>query len=299
MKIIILTYAKDHFEPASIRRLLDEAKQRGHDIIRVRYNECSMSIEDNVPKVYYRGEELRNVDAVIPWIIQRDFNYGMDVLRQFEAMGVFVLNSADAFTNACHKWRTAQVLGHSDIPTPDTYRANEYNDMYKHIDSMSHEEAVIKISTGTRGSGVMLSKDKDMTKSIAATLGICRDSYIVQEFVRESYGTDIRVYVVGDQVVAAMERRAENGFRSNLHLGGKGTAVELQEDEIALAIRTARALGLNSAGIDFMRSEQGLCVIEANTSGEFGIEKLTHSNVAGAIIEYIEHEVRHNSSAKA
>lgn len=291
MKLIILTYAKDHLTVTSINRLIEEAELRGHTVKRIRYADCSMAVINGVPKMYHLGAELEPVDAVIPWIIQGDFSYGIDILRHFESMRVFLLNGSEAFYNTCHKWRSAQILVAKNIPVPDTYRANYYKQMQDHIDSMPDEQSVIKISTGTRGNGVMLAPDKKISKSIVGTLGICRDDYIVQEYIKESHGTDIRAYVVADRVVASMERHSEHDFRSNLHAGGTARSVELTKEEVNLAISTARALGLNSAGVDLMRRKNGVCVIEANTSGEFGIEKITDTNVAGSIIEFIEQQV--------
>lgn len=292
MKIVILTYAKDRLNVASINRLVEEAELHGHTVERVRYADCSMGVVGGAPKIYHPRVVLEDADAVIPWIIQGDFSYGIDVLRHFESMGVFLLNGSEAFNNTSHKWRTAQILVAKNIPTPDTYRANNYKHMQRHIDGMSVEESVLKISTGTRGNGVILAPDKNTSKSIAGTLGICRDDYIVQEYIKESHGTDIRAYVVGDQVLASMERRSENDFRSNLHSGGTAKPVKLTKEEYNLAVATVHALGLSSAGVDLMRRQKGTCVIEANTSGEFGIEKITGVNVAGAIIEFIEQNVK-------
>lgn len=297
MKIIVLTYAKDHFTLPAIDRLVEEARHRGHSIERVRYNECSLTIEDNQPKIYYRSNMLKGVDVVIPWVIQGDFDYGIDVLHHFELTDAFVLNSSTAFLKACHKWRTAQALVRHHISTPDTYFAKYFEHMNQHIDAMASNNAVVKVSNGTKGRGVVLSPDKDTTKAIAAALNASRDeSYIVQDFLSESAGVDIRAYVVGDKVIAAMERRAKSGFRSNLHLGGVGTPIVLTHEESALAIKAARALGLNTAGIDFMRGKNSLQVIEANASGGFGIEEICGVNVAEAIIKYVETSVGKNSA---
>lgn len=291
MNFAIITYAKDKLNVESINRLVEEAEKRNHTVMRLRYADCSMGIVNGVPKIYHLGEELEPVDAVIPWIIQGDFSYGIDILRHFESMGVFLLNGSEAFNNTCHKWRSAQILTAHNIPTPDTYRATNYKHMQRHLDDMEGDKSVIKISTGTRGNGVVLAPDKSTAKSIAGTLGICRDDYVAQEYIEESHGTDIRVYVVGGQVIAAMERHSDSDFRSNLHSGGTAKPVNLTKEECELAVATTISLRLNSAGVDLMRRKKGTCVIEANTSGEFGIEKITETNVAGAIIEYIEKSV--------
>lgn len=292
MNIILLTYAKPTFNVASINRLVEEATKRGHQVQRVRYTDCSMSVDGGLLRIYHNGEELKRVDAVLPWIIQGSFKYGLDVVRQFEYSGVFTLHSAEALEYSCNKWLTAQKLRSQNIPTPDTYRAYEYSDMGTHIDAMDSEQSVAKIVSGTRGNGVVLSPDKPTAKSISGTLGMLRSDYIVQEFIEESYGTDMRVYVVNGKVVASMQRQSDNDFRSNIHLGGHGSPVTLSEEEAQLAVNTAKALGLKSGGIDIIRSNRGPLVIEANASAEFGIEKVTNTNVAATIIEYIERAVK-------
>lgn len=291
MKIAVITYAKDTFEVGPITRLAEEAATRGHELIRVRYEECMMRIDNGELTVWYRNEKLANIDAVLPWIIQGTFGHGMSVLRQFESAGVYVVNSARAFEMSVDKWHTAQAFAQVGVPSPDTMRANQYADLYKSIDTMGNDAAVVKITTGTRGNGVILSPDKDTTKSIVSTLAICKDKFLVQEYIAESHGTDVRAYVVGNKVVAAMQRTSAGGFRSNLKQGGSAAAVELSKDDAQLAVRAARAVGLEVAGVDLMYSDKGTLVIEANASGEFGIEQITGKNVAAEIIEHIEYRV--------
>jgi len=288
MKFVILTYAKDKLNVKTFDRLTEEAEAHGHSIKRVRYSECSMYVEHHVPKLRYRGKEILDVDVVIPWIIQDDFEYGMEVVRQFESMGCYVLNGSTGFMNACNKWRTAQILASKKIPAPNAYRANNYRSMYEYIDEMKDISSVIKISTGTRGNGVMLAKDKQTSKSIVGTLSRCTSDYILQEFVEDSAGVDVRAYVVGDNIVASMERRSLDDFRANISLGGKAENTILSESEMLAVTKTASALGLEVAGIDFLRTNKGPLIIEANTSGGFGIEEITGVNVAAKIIDYIE-----------
>jgi len=292
MKIILLTYAKDEFKVNALDKLTQVAEARGHEVARVRYVDCAMNIEKSHSSIVYRGEVLNDIDAVIPWIIQGDFIYGISVLRHFESMGVFALNSSDAFTLAADKWMSAQRFALKGVPTPNTFRSLDYKAAQKFIDGMESECSIIKITTGTRGNGVILAESREAAKSIAGALGICRDTYIIQEFIKESSGTDIRAYVVDGKVVGAMERRASKGFRSNISLGGSGHAVQLTEAEAEAAVGAAKALDLRSAGVDLIRSNRGPLVVEANASGEFGIESVTGAEVAKTIIDYIEQNAK-------
>lgn len=285
MNIIILTYAKDERSVATFDRLAEEGRTRGHQVQRVRYPECCLAVEQGVQKIFYREEELTGIDAVIPWAIQGDIGYGMGVLRHLEDMGVLVLNTADAFENANDKWRTAQLLARNRIPTPDTYHTESYKGVRICANRMGDDyQVIIKEIDGLQGRGAVLMREGDSINDLKLPAGRC----VMQEFIQESAGKDIRAYVVGEQIVASMERRAEQGFRSNLHLGGKGSAVDLQEREAELVMSTMKALGLSVAGIDLLRSRRGPLVIEANASAGFGIESVTDVNVAARIIEYIE-----------
>lgn len=292
MKIAIITYAKDDFEVRAITRLTDTAHARGHEVLRLRYQECTMKVQDSKGILLYRGEEVKGIDAVIPWIIQADFQYGMSVLRHCELMGAFVLNSADAFENAADKWRAAQLLTQAGVPTPITIRSLDHKYIHDQIGSLSGEQSILKITHGTRGNGVMLAHDRETAESIADTLSICKNPYIVQEFIAEAGGRDTRAYIVGDRVIASMERCAQAGFRSNLHLGASGKEIQLDENEKNVALIAAKALGLRSAGVDLIRDRRGLLVIEANASGEFGIELITGCDLAKPIIEYVEQNAK-------
>jgi ribosomal protein S6--L-glutamate ligase len=288
MKIGILTWAKDHFRLESIDRLIEEATPKGHNIERIRYSECSLLVENGRPAVLYRGETL-DLDAVIPWVIQGYFDYGMSVLRQFEAMKLPCLNGSRAFEDSVYKWNTAQVLSQNGIPVPDTYYANHPDQMGSLIERVKTEQVVLKIQDGTKGKGVTLADTKKSAKDMSAELSLAGENYIAQEFIAESKGADIRAYVVGDEVVAAMERRAQNGgFLSNMHQGASAAAIQLSDEERALAVKAAEVLGLNCCGVDIMRSNKGPLVIEANASAGFAIEKITDVNVAKKIIEFIE-----------
>lgn len=291
MKLIILTYAKDNFDVASIDRLTEEAALRGIEVQRMRYEDCLLTVTNGKPQVYYRNKLVEGYDAVLPWIIQGNFHYGIEVINHFEAQGLVVFNNAEAFRNTCDKWRSARLFAMHGIATPDTSYARDYRYMHHHIDTMKQQPLVIKVTTGTRGQGVVLARDAQTAKAITGTLGICQDHYVVQNFIEESHGTDIRVYVVNGEVVAAIERTSQKDFRSNLSLGGVATKVHLTDDEKLLATRAAAALGLDSGGIDLIRSHAGTMVIEGNASGEFGIEKVTGANVAGAIINCIAERV--------
>jgi ribosomal protein S6--L-glutamate ligase len=290
MKIGILTWAKDDFQVNSIDRLVEEAVSRGHDIRRIRHNECSLLVENNRPAVLYRNEVL-DLDAVIPWIIQGYYHYGMSVLRQFEAMRLFCLNGSQAFENATYKWSTAQIFSRNDVPVPDTYYANYSDRMDDLIERMNTEQVVLKVQDSTKGKGVSLADTKKSAKDMSAALRLAGKDLVAQEFIAESKGIDVRAYVIGGEVVAAMERRAPGGgFLSNMHQGASATAIQLSDEERALAVKATKVLGLNCCGIDIMRSRQGLKVIEANASAGFEIEKITNVNIAGAIIDYVQTE---------
>ena len=299
MNIAAITCAKDKLEVYSLDRLKEEALRAGHTFQRLYYPDCSMSITRSGANIFYRDKELTGIDAVLPRIIQANFEYGMDVLRQFEAMGVPVINPIDGFRAACYKWQTAQLLANYGVDTPDTYRALAYQHMETLINDMSSEKSVLKISSGTSGVGVVIAKDKETSIAISGAFGICRDNYIVQEFIEESSGTDVRAYVVGGEVIAAMERSASNnGLKSNLSLGGVGQPITLTAQEKNAVLAAMRALQLNTGGVDVMRSARGPLVIEINASAQFGIEKVCGVNVAKRIIEYIEQTAKHGRLKK-
>jgi len=278
-----------------IDRLTEEGTKRGHKILRVRYNDCSLAIKNNNPQVIFRGEKLENIDAVIPWIIQGEFHYGLDVINQFESMGVFVTNGSQAFNIANNKWRTAQILAKKGINTPDTFFSNNTKSMNDYIGIMHGQNIIIKIldEWATKGRGVLLADSKLKAETIVCDLEDNGKNCIIQEFIEESRGTDIRAYVVSNQVVASMQRKAKEGeYRSNLHAGGSGKPIQLTDAENQLVVAASGAVGLSTAGVDIMRTKRGPAVIELNASGDFGIEEVTGVNVANKIIEFIENSCK-------
>jgi ribosomal protein S6--L-glutamate ligase len=293
MKIGITTIAKDSYAVPNLERLIEEASNRGHEVIKIRYPECSLGFIENKATIYYRGAELPKLDAVIPWVVQGEFRYGIKVLRQFEAMGIFLLNPAYAFAESADKVSTYQRLMNHGINTIDTYyfiNADESSHVQERL--KTDEGIVIKTTCGMHGRGVMLVEEQKDVEQITQILCVNNIDFLSQKFVRESSGTDIRAYIVGGRVVAVMRRQSKDGdFRANLSLGGVGTVTELTSYEENLVISAVKAVGLNCAGVDIMRTPDGSVVVELNASAGFCIEKITGINVAGEIIRFIEQKI--------
>jgi ribosomal protein S6--L-glutamate ligase len=287
MNIVILSRNKDLY---STRRLREAAKARGHDVQVINYLRCYMNITSHRPKVMFAGEELHGVDAVIPRIGASNTFYGAAVVRQFEMMGIFTLNKSQAITRSRDKLRSLQILAKKGIGLPVTGCAHSTKDVEGLIKIAGGAPLVVKLLEGTQGIGVVLAETNKAAESvIEAFRGL--DAYImVQEFIRESGGADLRCFVVGDKVVATMMRKPSEGeFRANIHRGGSGHNIKITPEERSTAVRAAQAMGLNVAGVDILRSNHGPAVIEVNSSpGLEGIENTTKIDVAGKIIEFIE-----------
>ena len=280
----------------STSRLVEAAKSRGHEVTVVDVLKCYMNITANTPSVHFksRGEVVAlNFDAVIPRIGASVTNYGAAVLRQFEVAGVYSVNESIAITRSRDKLRAHQLLARKSVGQPVTsyaHAADATNDL---IESVGGAPLIVKMMESTHGNGVVLAETRKAAESlINAFRGLDAD-FLVQEFVREANGSDIRCFVVGDKVMAAMQRTAQEGeFRSNLHRGGTAQVVKLRPEERRLAIRAAQVMGLDVAGVDIIRSAHGPLVLEVNSSpGLEGIEKATGKDIAGAIIEFIEKDV--------
>ena len=273
----------------STKRLVQAAEERGHTSRVVDYLRCYMNITSRRPTVLFAGEQLK-FDAVIPRIAAQRTFYGTAVVRQFEMMGVFSANESQAITRSRDKLRSHQILSRTDIDMPVTGFAHSTRDIEGLIDSVGGAPLVIKLLEGTQGVGVVLAESKSAAKSVLAAFRQLTPNILVQEFIRESRGRDIRCLAVGNRVVAAMERRAAAGeFRSNLHQGGTAAPIKLSASERKAARTAARALGLNVAGVDILRSDRGPLVIEVNSSpGLEGVETATGLDVAGMIIEFLE-----------
>ena len=278
----------------STRRLVEAAKSRGHDVRVIDVLKCYMNITANEPAVFYQRnaelvEELQ-FDAVIPRIGASITAYGCAVLRQFEVDGVYSINESIAITRSRDKLRAHQLLARKGIGQPVTSYAHSARATDKLVESVGGAPLILKLTESTHGNGVLLAETKKAAEAlINAFRGIGSD-FLVQEFIQEAGGSDIRCFVVGNKVIAAMQRKASKGeYRSNLHRGGTAEVIKLRPEERALAVRAAQVMGLDLAGVDILRSSHGPLVIEVNSSpGLEGIEMATGKDVAGKIIEYIE-----------
>lgn len=296
MKIAILSNGNGNY---STKRLKEEALLRGHDVTIIKYRECYASIEQNNPTVSYRGEDLGKFDAIIPRIASNMTRYGTAIVRQLEMQGVYTPSSSIAINRSRDKLRSMQLLAKSGAGIPKTIVSRNSTDIDDLIDKVGGTPVIIKLARGTHGNGVVLAETKKAAKSVLQALYLSNEdgtNVLLQEFVKESAGTDIRAFVVGGRVVASMKRQSlDDDFRSNLHKGGEGTAIKLTDEEKKAAIKAAKAMGLNVAGVDMMRSERGPLILEVNASPGFGIEKVTGRNVAAPIIEYIERNAKRGS----
>jgi ribosomal protein S6--L-glutamate ligase len=288
MKIAILSRKRDLY---STHRLLEAAKQRGHKADVIDTLRCYMNITSARPTIHYKGGELKAYDAVIPRIGSSITFYGAAVVRQLEMMNVFCVNDSVAITRARDKLRSLQLLSKKGIGLPITGFAHSIDEIQDLIKMVGGVPLVIKFLEGTQGIGVVLVETAKAARSvIEAFLGL-KVNIMVQEYIKEASGADVRCFVVGGDVVAAMKRQAKSPeeFRSNLHRGGTASAVEITEEERTMAIRAAHIIGLNVAGVDIVRSNRGPLIMEVNASpGLEGIEKATGIDVASAIIKFIE-----------
>src|SRR5579862_2170827 len=288
MKIAILSRKSDLY---STRRLVEAAKKNGHHADVIDTLRCYMNITSSRPMIHYKGVEISHYDAVIPRIGASITFYGAAVVRQLEMMSVFCLNDSVAITRARDKLRSLQLLSKKGIGLPITGFAHSLDEIQDLIKMVGGPPLVIKFLEGTQGVGVVLVETTKAARSvIEAFLGL-KVNILVQEYIKEASGVDIRCFVVGNEVVAAMKRQAKSPeeFRSNLHRGRLATSIEITEEERTMAIRAAHIIGLNVAGVDIVRSNRGPLIIEVNASpGIEGIEKATKKDVAGTIIQFIE-----------
>ena len=293
MKIAILSNGTGNY---STKRLKEIAAARGHEVKVIKYRECYASIEKNNPTVSYRGEDLAKYDAIIPRIASYMTKYGTAIVRQLEMQGVYTLSSSLAINRSRDKLRSMQLLAKAGVGIPKTVFSRNSTDIDDLLEKLGGTPVIIKLARGTHGNGVVLAESKKAAKSVLQAFYLTNDdgtNVLLQEFVKESAGTDIRAFVVGGRVVASMKRQSlDDDFRSNLHKGGEGTSIKLTLEERKMAVRAARAMGLNVAGVDLMRSARGPLVLEVNASPGFGIEKVTGRDVATPIIEYIEQNAK-------
>ncbi|MEX1082658.1 MAG: 30S ribosomal protein S6--L-glutamate ligase [Halofilum sp. (in: g-proteobacteria)] len=278
----------------STRRLVEAARERGHEIQVVNTLRCYNNITSLRPSVHYRGEALTGLDAVIPRIGASVTFYGTAVLRQFEMMGVFPVNESVAITRSRDKLRATQLLARRGIGLPVTGFAHSPDDIDDLIKMVGGPPLVVKLLEGTQGMGVVLAETYKAAESVIQAFMGLEAEIMVQEFIREAKGADLRCFVIGGKVVASMKRQAPEGeFRSNLHRGGTSALVRITPEERSTAVRAAKAMGLNVAGVDILRSNHGPVVMEVNSSpGLRGIESASGKDVAGQIIQFIEKNAR-------
>lgn len=293
MRIAILSNGPGNY---STKRLKEVAKARGHQVKVIKYRECYASIEQNNPTVSYRGESLDGYDAIIPRIANSMTKYGTAIVRQLEMQGVYSVSSSIAISRSRDKLRSMQVLAKAGVGIPKTVVSRNSTDIDSLLENIGGTPVIIKLARGTHGNGVVLAETKKAAKSVLQAFYLSNEdgtNILLQEFVEESAGTDIRAFVVGSRVVASMKRQSlDDDFRSNLHKGGEGTAIKLTEEERKMAIKAARAMGLSIAGVDMMRSARGPLILEVNASPGFGVEKVTNRDVATKVIEYIEQNAK-------
>jgi ribosomal protein S6--L-glutamate ligase len=293
MKIAILSNGPGNY---STKRLYEECLNRGHEVQIIKYKDCYTSIEQSNPAVLRNGEELKGYDVIIPRIASSWTRYGSAIVRQFEMQGIYTTTSSIALVRSRDKLRSMQLLARAGVGIPKTVVTRSAADAENLIDQLGGAPVIIKLARGTHGNGVVLAETKKAAKSVLQAFYVMNEdgtNILLQEFIKESAGIDIRAFVVGGKVVASMKRQSlDDDFRSNLHQGGTGVAIKLTDEERKTAIKAAKSMGLNVCGVDMMRSDRGPLVLEVNASPGFGIEKVTNRDVAAKIVDYIELNAR-------
>lgn len=287
MKIGVLSTSKALY---STRRLIEACINRGHEAQVINHKRCYMNIAAHSPSVHYNGAALTGFDAIIPRIGASVTFYGTAVVRQFEMMGVYSLNESVAISRSRDKLRALQLLSRKGVGLPVTGFANSPGDTTDLLNLVQGAPVVIKLLEGTQGVGVVLAETRKAAESVIEAFRGLNANFLVQEFIKEAGGADLRCFVIGEKVVAAMKRQAKDGeFRSNLHRGGTADLVKLTPEERSTAVRAARIMGLNVAGVDLLRSNHGAVVMEVNSSpGLEGIETATGRDVANMIVAFLE-----------
>ncbi len=289
MKIAILSRKRDLYSTTSLE---EASKAKGHETLIIDHTKCSLVMEKGKPKIYYRGESLEGLDAIIPRIGASVTMFGTAVVRQFEMKKTLTTANAQAIEISRDKLKSQQIFSMMNIGIPKTIFAKfpKKDDVPSMIEHVGGAPLIIKLLEGTQGLGVVLADTKSAAKSVIEGFSALKANILIQEFIKEAGGTDIRAIVVNGQVVAAMKRTgAEGEFRSNLHQGGSSESIELSKKERVAAIKAAKAMGLGVAGVDMLPSSRGPLIMEVNSSpGLQGIETSTGIDVAGRIIEYLE-----------
>jgi ribosomal protein S6--L-glutamate ligase len=290
MKIAVLSRDEKLY---STSRLVEAIKQRGHTGVVIDHLKCDIVMDDNGPSIFYKGELLDDIDAVIPRIGASVTFYGTAVVRQFEMMKVFSAIDSLAITRSRDKLRSLQILSRKGVGMPKTAFTNFSRQDNKVLTHIGDAPVVIKLLEGTQGLGVVLAETNKAAKSVVEAFDSLKTRVILQEFIEEAGGSDIRAFIVDGQIVGAMKRQGKEGeFRSNLHRGGNATVLKLSRAEKSTALNAAKAMGLAIAGVDMLQSKRGPMVLEVNSSpGLEGIEKSTGVDIAGKIIEYVERSV--------
>ncbi|TDO04718.1 30S ribosomal protein S6--L-glutamate ligase [Sunxiuqinia elliptica] len=290
MKIVVLSRNPNLY---STQRLMEAGKQRGHEMLVIDHSKCDLVIEKRKPVVLYKGHKLEHVDAVIPRIGASVTFYGTAVVRQFEMMKVFTAIESQALVRSRDKLRSLQILSRAGLGLPKTVFTNYSRNVKDIIKSVGGTPVVIKVLEGTQGLGVVLAETDNAAESVIEAFNGLKARVIVQEYIQESKGADVRAFVVDGVVIGAMKRQAKKGeFRSNLHRGGSAEIIELTEDEENAALKAARVMGLGVAGVDMLQSDHGPLILEVNSSpGLEGIEAATEKDIARSIIRYVERNV--------
>lgn len=290
MKIAILSANQNLY---STKRLIEAGEKKGHEMLVINHTKCDLVIEKKKPGVIYKGEEILHVDAIIPRIGASVTFYGTAVVRQFEMMKVFSATESQALVRSRDKLRSLQILSRAGLGLPKTVFSNYSKEVSGIVDKVGGAPLVIKLLEGTQGLGVVLADNRNSAESILEAFNGLQARVIVQEFIKEAKGADIRAFVVDGVVVGAMKRQGKEGeFRSNLHRGGSANVIELTDEEENAALRAAKSLGLGIAGVDMLQSARGPLILEVNSSpGLEGIENATGTDIAGQIIKYLERNV--------
>lgn len=294
MRIAILSKGGANY---TTKRLKEVAKARGHEVRIINYAKCYVAIEKDQPVIRYKGESLDHFDAIIPRIAQSYTKYGTAIVRQFESQGSYSTASSIAINRSRDKLRAYQILAKAGVAIPKTVFARETANFEDVVELAGGTPLIIKVARGTHGNGVVLAETPKAAKAVMQAFYVEGVNFLVQEFVKESAGTDIRALVVGSRVVASVKRQSlDDDFRSNTHQGGVGASVKLTDEETKTAIKAAKAMGLPICGVDMMRSDRGPLVLEVNSSASLKTpEKITGRDVATKIIEYVEINAKRNN----
>lgn len=287
LRIVILSRNRALY---STKRLIEAIEERGHRAVVLDHLKCDIVIEQDRPAIYYHGDKVKDVAAVIPRIGASVTFYGAAVVRQFEMMNIPTVVESQALVRSRDKLRSLQILARSDLGMPKTVFTNYSKEVAKIIDSVGGAPLIVKLLEGTQGYGVVLAPTKKAAESMIEAFHSMKARVIVQEFISEAKGADIRAFVVGNKVVGAMKRQGKEGeFRSNLHQGGSGILIKLNKKEREAALTAAKAMNLSIAGVDLLQSNRGPLILEVNSSpGLEGIEKATQKDIAIEIVKYAE-----------